>query len=288
MTQPVSIHPETSLGPVRLTISDLDRSVAFYRDVIGLGLLRRQDETALLTADGATPLVVLTELPGARPKPPRTTGLYHFAILLPTRLDLARSLRRLVDGRYPLQGASDHLVSEALYLADPDGNGIEIYADRPRSAWPRFDGQLQMATEPLDLEGLLAELAQDARPREGVPLQTRIGHVHLHVADVRQAEAFYRDVLGFDLILHFGGSAAFLSAGGYHHHIGLNTWAGVGAPPPPPEAVGLRDFTIVLPDQGELQHVMGRLRESGIGFDERADAIALRDPSSNGLKLVVD
>lgn len=287
MTQPGSIHPETILGSVHLTISNLDRSVAFYRDVIGLGLLRREDETALLTADGATSLVVLTESPGARPKPARATGLYHFAILVPTRLDLARSLRRLVEARYQLQGASDHLVSEALYLADPDGNGIEIYADRPRSAWPRINDLLQMATEPLDLEGLLAELAQDARPREGVPLQTRIGHIHLHVADLRQAEAFYRGALGFDLVLRYGGSATFLSAGGYHHHIGLNTWAGAGAPPPPSEAVGLRSFTIVLPDDRELQRVIGRLRESGIVFDERADAVSLRDPSENGMLLVV-
>lgn len=270
-----------------MTISNLDRSLGFYRDVIGLGLLRREDETALLTADGATPLVVLSELPRARPKPVRATGLYHFAILVSTRLDLARSLRRLVEARYQLQGASDHLVSEALYLADPDGNGIEIYADRPRSAWPRINDLLQMATEPLDLEGLLAELAQDARPREGLPPQTRIGHVHLHVADLRQAEAFYRDVLGFDLILHFGGSAAFLSAGGYHHHIGLNTWAGVGVPPPPPEAVGLRSYTIVLPEGRELQRVVGRLRELGIVFGESGDAITLRDPSGNGLLLVV-
>ncbi len=287
MTQPGSIHPETSLGPVHLTISNLDRSAAFYRDVIGLGLLRREGETALLTADGATPLLALSELPGARPRPARATGLYHFAILVPTRLDLARSLRRLVEARYQLQGASEHLVSEALYLADPDGNGIEIYADRPRSAWPRINGLLQMATEPLDLEDLLGELERDARPWDGLSPQTRIGHIHLHVADLRQAEGFYRGAIGFDLVLRYGGSATFLSAGGYHHHIGLNTWAGVGAPPPPPEAVGLRDFTIVLPDQGELQHVIGRLRESDIVFDESGDAITLRDPSGNGLLLVV-
>lgn len=287
MTQPGSIHPETSLGPVHLTISNLDRSVAFYRDVIGLGLLRRQDKTALLAADGATSLVILTESPGARPKPPRTTGLYHFAILLPTRLDLARSLRRLVEVHYQLQGASDHLVSEALYLADPDGNGIEIYADRPRSAWPRINDLLQMATEPLDLEGLLGELERDARPWDGLSPQTRIGHIHLHVADLRQGEAFYRGAIGFDLVLRYGGSATFLSAGGYHHHIGLNTWAGAGAPPPPPEAVGLRSFTIVLPDDRELQRVIGRLRESGIVFGESGDAMTLRDPSGNGLLLVV-
>lgn len=281
------LHPETSLGSVYLTVSDLDRALRFYREIIGLGLLQRHGDTASLAADRATPLVVLSGLPGAHPKPPDTTGLYHFAIMVPSRVDLASSLRRLVETRYRLQGASDHLVSEALYLADPDGNGIEIYADRPRSQWPHLNGRLQLATEPLDIKGLLAELNHDERPWEGLPGQTRIGHVHLHVADLPQSEAFYRGTLGFDLVLRYGRSAIFLSAGGYHHHVGINTWAGASAPPPPRDAVGLRFFTIVLPDQAELERIVTRVRASGVPFQKKDAGLSLEDPSGNGILLTV-
>ena len=147
-----SIHPDTDLGPVSLTVSDLSRALRFYEDVLGFSALQRQDSTIVLGADAAVPLLVLTARTDARPKPPHTTGLYHFAILLPRRMDLAHALRRLIDFRYPLQGAADHGVSEALYLADPDGNGIEIYADRPRNVWYGQNGNLQMGTDPLDVE----------------------------------------------------------------------------------------------------------------------------------------
>lgn len=283
----MSIDSETRLGPVHLTVSDLDRSLTFYGEAIGLRLLRQVRGSAALAADGGTPSLVLTELRGARRKPARSTGLYHFAILLPTRVDLARALRRLEEMRHPLQGASDHLVSEALYLADPDGNGIEIYTDRPRDQWPRFGGALQMATEPLDIDGLLGELDADDRPRQGLPPATTIGHVHLHVADLDAASAFYVDTLGFDLVVRLGGSAAFVSAGGYHHHIGLNTWAGVGAPPPPPDAVGLRAFSVIVPDDEELARVLGRVRAAAVKTEEwhGAAAAALRDPSDNAMLL---
>ncbi len=282
-----SIHPETALGPVHLTVAELDRSLEFYRGAIGFRMARRETDGAVLSVDGTAPLLLLTEHPGARPKPPRTTGLYHYAILLPQRADLARSLQRLSEVRYPLQGASDHLVSEALYLADPDGNGIEIYADRARERWPRLGDLLQMGTEPLDVDDLLGELAQDGRPWQGLPADTRIGHVHLHVADLDQAEAFYSGVLGFDLMLHYGRSAAFLSAGGYHHHIGLNTWAGVGAPPPPPDAAGLRAFTIQLPDAAEQERVVERVQAAGLTGEYDGEAVFLRDPSGNGIRLAV-
>lgn len=281
------IHPNTYVGSVHLTVSELERSLRFYGDVLGFNTRQRQDSTAWLTADGMTSPLVLTEQAGARPKPPRTTGLYHFAILVPSRVDLARSLRHLVEVRYPLQGAADHLVSEALYLADPDGNGIEIYADRARSAWPRRGGQLQMATDPLDVDGLLAEIERDARPWDGLAPQTRIGHVHLHVADLRQAEAFYCDVLGFDLVTRYGSSALFVSAGGYHHHLGLNTWAGVGAPPPPPDSVGLRYYTLYLPGKDELDRIVEHLKASGVELDKIADTVSLRDPSGNAIRLGV-
>jgi catechol 2,3-dioxygenase len=266
----------------------LERALRFYTEALGFGIGGRQDGTAWLAADGTTPLLVLAEQPGAQPKPARSTGLYHFAVLLPARVELARWLRHMLDAGYPLQGASDHLVSEAIYLADPDGNGIEMYADRPRQAWPRRDGQLQMATEALDGAGLLAELEADNRPWSGLPPQTRVGHIHLHVADLGRAAAFYCDTLGFERVTTYGASALFVSAGGYHHHIGLNTWAGVGAPPPPPGSVGLRFFSVCLPDQAELERAVAHLRASGVGLEQADGAISVQDPSGNRIHLVAN
>ncbi len=281
-----SIHPDTSLGVVNLTVSALERSQEFYRQILGFSTLPKGETSAELGTE-RTSLIALTELSTARPKPPRTTGLYHYAILLPTRADLARALHRLSHTHYPIDGASDHSVSEALYLADPDGNGIEIYADRPRSAWTYRGGQLQMATLPLDVEGLMNELKTDPRPWDGLPPATRVGHIHLHVADLRAAEEFYQDVLGFDLMVRYGNSASFLSAGGYHHHIGLNTWAGVGAQPPPPDAVGLRWFTIVVPAQAEAERILHRVQNARIDHENQMDGILLRDPSGNKVLVAI-
>jgi len=280
-----SIDPNTNIGSTHLTVADLARSERFYTSVLGFRPLTRTNDTLTLTADGATPLLALTELPGAPPKPARATGLYHFAILTPSRLDLARSLRRLAEMRYPLSGASDHLVSEALYLDDPDGNGIEIYRDRPRAEWPRPGGQIQMATDPLDIDGILAELERDDQPWDGLAATTTIGHMHLHVADLKAAEAFYHGVLGFDIIVRYGPSALFVSAGGYHHHIGLNTWAGVGAPPAPAGSAGLRHFIVRLPNQAALDAVLTRVREAEIGIDDHADGALVRDASRNAVVL---
>jgi catechol 2,3-dioxygenase len=290
---PFSIHPDTKVGPVDLQVANLDRSEQFYRDVIGFKSLDRVDGRLVLTADGATPLVVLREHAGAQPRPPRSTGLYHFAILVPSRADLARSLARLAEMRWPLSGASDHHVSEALYLDDPDGNGIEIYRDRPRDSWRRASGEIHMTVDPLDLRGLLADEGGDLGSWQGLAPGTTIGHVHLHVADLPAAEVFYHGVLGFDVILNYGDSALFVSAGGYHHHLGLNTWAGVGAPPPPPDAAGLRHFTVLLPGQEALDQVVGRVRAAGVAIDlvEAVDGdgggLLLRDPSQNGVRLTL-
>src|SRR5258706_2088422 len=284
---PFSIHPATGVGPVALTIADLDRSERFYRDVIGFRAWGREGDPATLTADGATPLLPLTGQPGARRRPPRTTGLYHFAILTPSRADLARSLRRLAETRWPLSGASDHLVSEALYLDDPDGNGIEIYRDRPRAEWPRLGGQIRMATDPLDIDGILGELEHDDRPWDRLAPATTIGHMHLHVADLKAAEAFYHGVLGFDIVVRYGPSALFVSAGGYHHHIGLNTWAGVGAPPAPAGSAGLRHFVVRLPDQAALDAVLARVRAADIPIEDHAAGALVRDASKNAVVLAV-
>jgi catechol 2,3-dioxygenase len=280
-----SIDPATTIGTVHLAVSDLERAAGFYREVLGFRVTERTAEAATLSAGGTTPLLTLTALPDARPKPRRSTGLYHFAVLMPDRAALSRSLLRLTTMRYPLEGASDHLVSEALYLSDPDGNGIELYRDRPRGEWPVRDGQLMMATEHLDLDALLNEAVAAAEPWEGLDPRTRIGHIHLHVAEIAPAIAFYRDTLGFDLMLRFGPSAAFLSAGGYHHHIGINTWAGVGAPPPPANAVGLRWFDVLVPDAAALEAVRVRLEANGAAYETRDGALALRDPSGNAVRV---
>ncbi|MGH7407638.1 MAG: VOC family protein, partial [Candidatus Methylomirabilales bacterium] len=230
----MTIAPATTVGPVSLTVSSLDRALRFYGGVLGLSVVRHQGGTAVLSAGGPAPLVVLAENPGAHRPPRSTTGLYHLAILVPSRRALAHALARLVDTRHPLHGASDHLVSEALYLADPDGNGIEIYADRPRDRWPRRGETIEMASKPVDLEGLLAELDPPG-PNGSHPVDpaTRIGHIHLRVADLGSSEAFYQGVLGFEVMQRDYPGALFVSAGGYHHHIGMNIWAGRDAPPPP-------------------------------------------------------
>lgn len=280
-----TIHADTTVGPVTLAVADLRRSEQFYSEVLGLRVHGRGEGRLALGAGGARPILQLAEQPGARPKPARATGLYHFAILVPSRLALARSLRRLAEQRYPLSGASDHLVSEALYLDDPDGNGIEIYRDRPRDEWPHSGREVRMAVDPLDIDGVLGELAHDNRPWGGIEPGTTLGHMHLHVADIGAAEAFYCGVLGFEVMQRFGGSALFVAAGGYHHHIGLNIWAGAGAPPAPPESAGLRHFVVQLPSQPALDEVLERVRADGLAPEQTEAGWLLRDPSSNGVLL---
>jgi catechol 2,3-dioxygenase len=281
----------TTLGPAHLIVSDLQRSVAFYTEILGFTQATGPSgdgEASLTIGDDPTPVLRLTELRGARRKPARATGLYHVAILTPSRLDLARSLYHLAVTRYPLQGASDHLVSEALYLADPDGNGLEIYRDRPHAEWPYENGQLMMDTIALDLDALLEEAAADPHPWTGLAAGTRVGHVHLHVAHLEPAVAFYREVIGLDLMIQLGGSAAFMSAGGYHHHLGLNTWAGVGAPQPPADAVGIRIWDILLPTSADVDAVTTRLEAAGIAYEREANgAIVTRDPSGNAVRLTL-
>jgi catechol 2,3-dioxygenase len=278
-----SIPPDTDIGKVALRVADLERSVRFYTESLGLMLFARDEKTARLGA-GKNEFLELTGLPGARVHP-RTTGLYHFAILVPSRLALAQIIQHLAETGTALGGAADHLVSEALYLADPDDNGIEIYRDRPRSEWTFSNGQVQMATNPLDLDGVFSELKGKREEWHGIAPETRMGHIHLKVADVEQSVAFYCDVLGFQLMARYGPSAAFVSAGGYHHHIGMNTWESRGAPPPPPDAVGLRYYTIRLPDRASLEQLTERLNKSGVPMENTPEGILLRDPSKNGTVL---
>lgn len=274
-----TIAPATTVGPVHLAVSDLERSLAYYRDAIGLDVLEQDGGRASLGAGGRE-LLGLVEEPGARPAD-GYSGLFHFALLVPERVDLARWLAHAVRDRVPLTGASDHFVSEALYLRDPDRHGIEIYRDRPRAVW---EGQVaRMTTLPLDLDDLLGELG-GPQPEHfaGLPAGTDMGHVHLRVASIPETVRFYRDVLGFELMTEFADQAAFLAAGGYHHHIGGNVWESRGAPQAPPGTARLRHATIVLPDAAARDEVLGRVADAGIPVE--GDAL-VRDPSGNALRL---
>lgn len=246
----------TSIQNVRLQIADLEEALAFYETLLGFHLIKREGGSAELSASGSAPAhIILTELRSARPKPARSTGLYHIAIRLPSRKELARLFRRLVEQRYPFGGFADHGVSEALYLADPFGLGLELYRDRPQNEWPQLNGKLRMYTEQLDVDGLLAD-AGEMDEWTGIHPDTDIGHVHLHVSDLAKAEEFYSKQVGFEVMERGYPGALFVSAGGYHHHLGLNVWAGRGAPPPPSDAVGLLALSITIPDNAVWQSLV--------------------------------
>ncbi len=283
MSENGSIDRATSMGAVRLTVADLEGVRDFYREAIGLTELAGEDEVVRLGADSRA-IVELVGDPDAPPRPRGTSGLFHLAILVPTRADLARALQRVAEAGWRLSGASDHLVSEALYLSDPEGNGIELYRDRPREEWPVRDGQLQMDTLPLDLDGVLGELRREDA-NAPMPEGTRMGHVHLNVGDLAAAEAFYSGALGFDVTVRGYPGALFVSAGGYHHHLGLNTWAGEGAPPPPAGSRGLREFEIVLPRGESVAAEEDRLRAAGFEPAHEEGGVRVTDPAGNRLVL---
>jgi catechol 2,3-dioxygenase len=277
------ISPLATVGAVHLTVSDLERSVGYYRSEIGLEVLEQGGGEASLGV-GARELLHLVEEAGARPSD-GFTGLYHFALLLPQRIDLATWLAHAARDRVGMTGMSDHFVSEALYLRDPDGHGIEIYWDRPREGW---EGQVaeRMTTLPLDTGSILGELDDPAgTPFDGMPDGTVMGHVHLKAADIAGTVEFYEGVLGFALMAQLGPMAAFLSAGGYHHHLGANTWESRGAPAPPPGSAALRHATILLPDTAEQDRLAARVSDSGRPVEDSSDGPLVRDPSGNALVL---
>jgi len=277
------IAPATTVGAVELTVSDLDRSLDYYSTSIGLDVLQRAGGCASLGA-GDVELLVLVEERGAAPAD-GYTGLFHFALLVPTRVDLARWLAHAARDRVALTGLSDHAVSEALYLRDPDHHGIEIYADRPRMQWEGKAGEL-LTTRLLDTDSLLGELEDPAsEPFDGLPPGTVMGHIHLRVASIPETVEFFRDVLGFGLIAQLRDQAAFLSAGGYHHHVGANTWESAGAPPAPVGTASLRHATIVLPDADERASVVARVERGGLPIRDLDGVPAVSDPAGNTLVL---
>jgi catechol 2,3-dioxygenase len=288
-----SIHPDTKVGPVSLTVANLDNQLVFYQHILGFVLHRRKGGEAVL-GTGERELLHLVEQPGFK-RYRGVTGLYHFAVLFPNRRELARAMARLFALKY-VNYPTDHIMTKTTYLDDPEGNGIELYCESPEDGtWSmtseefvtrRADGSLSDGREALDVKALFSHLKEEDRLDVTISKETRIGHVHLHVRDVDEAVDFYHGVIGFDLMGKAKAMrAAFVSAGGYHHHIGLNTWQGEGAPPPPPNAVGLRHFAVQLPDQDALDEVIARVDEAGLPANQMEDGLLLYDPSQNGVLL---
>ncbi|GGJ82015.1 VOC family protein [Deinococcus aquiradiocola] len=268
-----------SVGPVTLGVTDLARSTAFYTQGLGLRVLHSTPDRVTLGVP-ARPLLTLNARPG-RPAPPSSPGLYHLALLLPTRADLGRFVRHMA-GLGARLGQGDHLVSEALYLNDPDGHGIEVYRDRPRSEWTWHGTQVEMDSRPVDIQGLLREAGPDA-PYAGLPDGTVMGHVHLRVTDLAATEAFYAGVLGFDIVSRFSGQALFVSAGGYHHHLGLNTWQSLGGTRAPAGSAQLERATLVLPDAADLDALAARLAAAGVSHERDDAGLHVQDPAGNPL-----
>ncbi|MFD2925199.1 VOC family protein [Halobacillus naozhouensis] len=277
-------EPNTFVGHVELKVQNLEASIKFYKEVLGFQILEQSERRASLTANGKRPLLTIEQPQPAGPKEANRSGLYHFAILLPNRLELAKILKHFAEQNQQL-GASDHLVSEALYLNDPDGNGIEIYTDRESSTWNWQNNEVIMTVDPLDAEDILAEL--EGESWGGMPEGTVMGHIHLHVSELQKTEEFYNKGLGFDVVCRFGKQALFMSTGNYHHHIGLNTWAGVGAPASSEQSAGLKVFSLVFSSEEARQEVIEQVQRLGYEVKNEDGSFVTKDPSGNLIKLTV-
>ena len=280
-TQAATLPADLRLGPVHLTVPDVERAVDWYARALGL-VTHRQDAADAELGDGSEIVLVLHEDRDAAPAG-RHAGLYHYALLYPDRRALAHAVMRLASTQTPIQGVSDHGTHEAIYLPDADGNGIELAADRPREQWPRLD-MYSGGPAPLDVESLL-EAGAGEPPPETVAEGLRVGHMHLHVGDIDESLAFYRDTLGFEEQANLG-SAAFVSAGGYHHHLGFNVWRGRGVGPAPPHTVGLREWTVVLPTEADVDAVRKRAEAAGAPVDPYDGGFLTRDPSQTAVVFV--
>ncbi len=280
------IHPAARPGHVHYTVADLDRQVAFYRDILGFQEHWRNGDSAGLGA-GQADLLRLTQQADAQ-RARGTTGLYHTAFLVPTRWELAHLLRQIAETRTRIQGMSNHGTHHAIYLPDAEGNGIELAWDLPKAKWPKTGEEMMSANRGISAEEIFSGIQDSNAQWTGLAAETTVGHVHLHVSNLGPTDHFYREVLGFNVPFVLpGDTAIFYAAGDYHHHIGTNTWQGVGAPPPPANATGLRYFSFILPDQAELDKVLTRVRADGIAVAETADGFLIHDPSANGLLLSV-
>ena len=283
-----TIHPAAHIGAVALAVSDLERAARFYTHTLGLQELTPAVNGWRSFGAGERALVRLTAALGA-PLDPRLPGLFHMAIRLPGRFELARVLYQLAETSYNLQGASDHGVSEALYLADPLRTGIELYTDRAKGDWPRDEqGELEMVTQALNLDRLLFELKGKLESWQGIDPHTVMGHVHLQVNEIATAEHFYTQIIGLELQQRYGRQASFLSAGGYHHHVGINTWNSNNAPPAPEDAAGLRYFELLLPDTASLAEVSGRVEAAGLPMTGLDGGQLVKDPAGNGILLKLE
>jgi len=279
-----TIDPATRLGAVHYTVADLQKQIDFYSNILGFKLHWQAGDSAGLGAGGED-LLRLTEVPGAH-HVEGTTGLYHTAFLVPTRLELAQLLRRIAETRTPIQGMTDHGTHYAIYLPDAEGNGIELAWDFPQVLWPKTFDEMMQRNRALRPQDVFRVLGYGPASWDGLDPQTTVGHVHLHVADLEATERFYRQILGFDVPFEMpGGSAVFFSAGGYHHHIGTNIWQGEGAPPPPTDATGLRYYTVVLPTADALTQVTERLTQNGIAHEVTEAGVLVHDPAENGIVL---
>lgn len=282
----MSFHGDPSIfvSEIHLKVRNLDQAFQFYTNILGLKVLSKTENFLKLTVDGKKALVNLEVVKDAELSSGRKTGLYHFALLLPNRTELANVLYHLLETKYPLQGASDHLVSEAIYLADPEGNGIELYVDRPSRLWQKENNMIEMATHPLDAQDLLNQRTKEKF--SGLPIDTIMGHIHLQVANIQSSESFYK-ALGFDVVNRYGEQAIFISTGGYHHHIGLNTWRSSGATPPSDKETGLKSFTLKFPSEDKRNEVIENLHKIGYGVITKGETYLTEDPSRNVMLLTI-
>ncbi|TAH60905.1 MAG: VOC family protein [Gottschalkiaceae bacterium] len=278
------MRPNIYVTEIVLKVGDIRSSIEFYKNIMGFRVLEGSAEGVKLTANGSTPIITLVSPKDAIPMIPKRTGLYHFAILLPNRLQLGLFLKHIRNQGYPLTGASHHGVSEAIYLKDPSGNGIEVYADTPEESWKWKNENINMVTERLDHIGLIKATGDENW--EGVPTETIIGHIHLHVRDLDEAEKFY-NALGFNLVQSIENQAYFVSTGGYHHHIGFNIWNGKGAEPLPENSVGMKYFTIEYPNEDSRELALKKLKGLDTELLEDGDEIFVYDPSHNLIQLKI-
>lgn len=276
--------PTTYVGKVSLKVADLARSIKFYEKVIGFKVLEKKEREVSFTADGKTVLLLVEQLETVEHKIMQTAGLYHFALLLPDRSDLANIVRHFVNLGIRF-GSGDHLVSEALYLSDPDGNGIEIYADRPDANWNWEDDEVEMTTDPVDFENLLS--TEYSNGWRGLPVQTVIGHIHLQVGDLDENEQFYINGLGFEMVNRYGSQALFVSDNKYHHHIAFNTWSGLGIPNLFGNMVGIKSYSIIFPDEETRIKTVKQLQSIDAIVEKKDSYFVTYDPSNIPIELKI-